>query len=89
MTHYEALSRTTLLLNREFFSGEASEPAIADALLATTVRMEADEASVSCRAGQTALITGFLLTARLGIGIELFAPDVPVIDVAAPLRVPR
>jgi molybdopterin/thiamine biosynthesis adenylyltransferase len=89
VTHYEALSRTTLLLNREFFSGEASEPAIADALLATTVRMEADEASVSCRAGQTALITGFLLTARLGIGIELFAPDVPVIDVAAPLRVPR
>ncbi|MBA3382784.1 MAG: ThiF family adenylyltransferase [Actinobacteria bacterium] len=87
-TSYEALARTTLLLNREFFSGDADERTIADALLATTVRMAADEANVTSRAGQTALVTGFLLTARLGIGIELDAPNVPVIDRAAPLREP-
>jgi hypothetical protein len=89
VTRHDALSRTTLLLNREFFSGEASEHAIADALLATTVRMEVDEASLSSRAGQTALITGFLLTARMGIGIELIAPNTPLIDLAAPLRLPH
>lgn len=87
-THYEALARTTLLLNRELFSGDADEQAIADALLATTVRMTADEASVTSRAGQTAFVTGFLLTARLGIGIELDAPNVAVIDRVAPLREP-
>jgi hypothetical protein len=87
-THHDALARTTLLLNREFFSGEADERAIADALLATTVCMEADEASLMSRAGQTAFVTGFLLTARLGIGVELIAPNVPVIDLVAPLREP-
>jgi molybdopterin/thiamine biosynthesis adenylyltransferase len=89
VTSYDALTRTTLLLNREFFSGEAAEDAIADALLATTVRIQADEASVSSRAGQIALVAGFLLTARMGIGIELIAPNVPVIDLAAPLRLPN
>ena len=87
-THYDALARTTLLLNRELFSGEADEQAIADALLATTVRMTADEASINSRAGQTAFVTGFVLTARLGIGIELGAPNVPMIDRVAPLREP-
>ena len=85
-TAHEALARTTLLLNRELFSGEADERAIADALLGTTVRKETDEASITSRAGQTALVTGFTLAARLGIGIELIAPNVPVIDLVAPLR---
>ena len=86
-THHEALARTTLLLNREFFSGEADERVLADALIATTVRLQADEASLTSRAGQAAFVTAFLLTARLGIGIELDAPNVPVIDRVAPLRV--
>ena len=87
-THYDALARTTLLLNREWFAGQADEPAIADALVASTVRFEADADALSCRAGQTAFVTAFALTARLGIGIELLAPNVPVIDLVAPLRLP-
>jgi hypothetical protein len=87
-THYDALARTMLLLNQELFSGEADERLIADALLETTVRFEADEGSLSSRAGQTALVTAFNLTARLGIGIELVAPNIPVIDLVAPLRLP-
>jgi molybdopterin/thiamine biosynthesis adenylyltransferase len=85
-THHEALARTTLLLNRELFAGEADERAIADALLATTVRLTADEESLACRAGQTALVTAFVLTARLGVGIELAVPNLPVIDLVAPLK---
>ncbi|HEX3511220.1 MAG TPA: hypothetical protein VHT27_08995 [Solirubrobacteraceae bacterium] len=85
-THHEALARTSLLLNQEWFAGEADERAIAGALLASTVRMVGDAESLSCRAGQTALITAFMLTARLGIGIELVAPNVRLIDHSAPLR---
>jgi hypothetical protein len=85
-THYAALARTTLLLNREWFAGEADERAIADALVSSTVRFTSDTESLSCRAGQAAIVTAFMLTARLGIGIELVAPNVPVIDLVAPLR---
>jgi hypothetical protein len=87
-THYDALARTTLLLNREFFSGEADEAKIADALLATTVRLEADEKALGSRAGQEAFVASFILIARLGIGIELAAPDVQLINAVAPLRRP-
>lgn len=84
--HRHALARTTLLLNQEWFSGQADEDAIADALLQSTVRLIADENSQSCRAGQSALITAFVLISRLGIGIELDAPNLPLIDTVAPLR---
>src|SRR4051794_16410932 len=48
VNHYQALARTTLLLNQELFSGEADEREIADALLTTTVQLTADEESLSC-----------------------------------------
>ena len=86
--HQEALARTTLLLNQEWFAGRAEERAIADALVAGTVRLAADAEALSSRAGQTAFVTAFMLTARLGVGIELAAPNVPVIDLVAPLRLP-
>lgn len=89
ISHYDALARTTLLLNQELFSGEADERAIADALLGTTVRFEADEENLRSRAGQSAFITAFNLTARLGIGIELVVPNIRVIDLVAPLRLPE
>jgi hypothetical protein len=88
-THRDALARTTLLLNEEWFGGEADEDTIADALLASTVRLVADERALSSRAGQTALVTSFMLTARLGIGIELRVPNPRLIDRVAPLRAPR
>lgn len=88
-THHEALARTTMLLNQEWFAGEAEEHAIAAALLASTVRLAADAQSMSCRAGQTALITAFTLIARMGIGVELRIPNTPVIDLVAPLTEPR
>jgi hypothetical protein len=84
--HREALARTTLLIDQEWFAGEANHDAIADALIASAVRITADAESVSTRAGQTALITAFMLTARMGIGIELAVANVDVIDRVAPLR---
>jgi len=85
-SHRQALARTTLLLNQEFFDGDADERAIADALLTRTVRLAADRESLASRAGQTALVSAFMLVARLGIGIELDAPNVALLDPVAPLR---
>jgi hypothetical protein len=81
-----ALSRTTRLINRVFFDGEAEEDAIARGLAATTVRLLADAESMSDACGQAALIGAFQLIARMGIGIELAVADVPVINAVAPLR---
>ena len=52
----------------------------------TTVRLIADEPNMSCRAGQAALVTAFQLIARMGIGIELLAPEVEVVADAPGLR---
>jgi len=87
--HHEALARTTLLLDQEWFSGQADKLKLADALLGSTIRLVADAQTLSCRAGQTALVSAFMLTARMGLGIELDVPNVAVIDLVAPLREPQ
>jgi hypothetical protein len=87
--HHDALARTTLLLDQEWFSGQADRLKLSDALLGSTVRLVADAQTLSCRAGQTALVSAFTLTARMGLGIELRVPNVPVIDLVAPLHEPR
>jgi hypothetical protein len=79
--HHE---RTTLLLNRELFDGRAEEHGIADALLGSTVRLVADRESLASRAGQAVLVTAVTLVARLGIGIQLVAPNVALLDRVAP-----
>lgn len=86
MSRAFALSRTTRLINRVFFDGEAEEAAVAHGLAATSVRLLADAESMSDVCGQAALINAFQLIARMGIGIELAVADVPVINAIAPLR---
>lgn len=81
-----ALSRTTRLINQEFFEGNANDKAISDGLASTTIRLIADEANMSSRAGQAGLITTVQLIARMGIQIELDAPDVDLLLDIPPLR---
>ncbi len=85
---HEALARTTLLINREFFAGEADEKAIADALLESSVRIAADEANVSTLAGQTCIATVALLCARMGLSVELAFPEADLQSPQPPLRGP-
>lgn len=81
----DALARTALLINNEYFDGAASIDAIVDGLVGSTIRIKADAENLKTRAGQAAVVTTFALIARMGIGIELAMPDVPVIDRVAPL----
>jgi len=81
-----ALSRTADLINAEFFEGRASTEAVVNGLMASTVRLVADERNCSTRAGQAAIATSFQLIARMGIGIELLVPDTPLVAAISPLR---
>jgi hypothetical protein len=83
-----ALSRTTRLINEALFDSAAEESAIAAGLLATTVRLVADKPNMSSRSGQAALVCAFQLIARMGIGIELIVPEVPLLAEIPPLAAP-
>jgi hypothetical protein len=83
-----ALSRTTRLINQTFFDAHADESAITTGLLATTTRLVADEVNMSTRSGQAALVSTFQLIARMGIGIELIAPNIPLVAEIPPLTQP-
>lgn len=88
MTAEAALARTTRLINQEFFDGNAEEPAIAAGLTATTVRLIADSWNMAGRGGQAALVTSFQVVARMGIRIDLIAPETELVAVVPPLRQP-
>src|SRR5262249_29438448 len=84
----EALSRTTRLINQHYFGGAADEDSIAAGLARSTVRLIGDAENLSSRSGQAAFVTAFQLIARMGVGIELHAPDVELVTEVAPLRRP-
>lgn len=86
MSREEALSRTTRLINQQYFDGAADEGAIAAGLAASTVRLIGDAENLSSRSGQAAFVTAFQLIARMGVGIELHAPEVELVTEVAPLR---
>jgi molybdopterin/thiamine biosynthesis adenylyltransferase len=86
MSREKALSRTTRLINQHYFGGAADEGAIAAGLAATTVRLVGDGENLSSRSGQAAFVTTFQLIARMGVGIELHAPEMDLVVEVAPLR---
>jgi molybdopterin/thiamine biosynthesis adenylyltransferase len=86
MSREKALSRTTRLINQHYLGGAADEDAIAAGLAASTVRLIGDTENLSSRSGQAAFVTAFQLIARMGVGIELHAPEVELIAEVAPLR---
>jgi molybdopterin/thiamine biosynthesis adenylyltransferase len=81
-----ALSRSSRLINREFFAGEADERAIAAGLRETTVAIRSDAANLASHAGQSALVTLVSLVARMGLAVELAIPYVPLRGPQPPLR---
>lgn len=86
MSREEALSRTTRLINEQYFDGSADEGAIAAGLGASTVRLIGDAENLSSRSGQAAFVNAFQLISRMGIGVELRAPEVQLVAEVAPLH---
>jgi hypothetical protein len=78
VTPQKALARTTALINEQFFESRADPDGIAEGLMASTVALVSDDRNSTSRAGQAALISAFQMIARMGMTIELIAPDVPL-----------
>jgi hypothetical protein len=82
---HEALSRTSRLINLQFFAGLADESALSHALTTLTVRIACDEANASTPNGQHLIVTLALLLARTGISVELALPDTKLLSPQPPL----
>lgn len=84
----EALSRTTLLVNREFFAGAANEEALADALAGLSVRIVGDASTIAQSVQQTLAVTVVGLLARMGFSVETAVPEVELAGPQPPLTGP-
>jgi hypothetical protein len=82
---HEALSRTSRLVNMQFFGGLAHERALSAALTTLTARIVCDEANATTMSGQNLVVTLALLLARSGISVELAAPDTELLAPQPPL----
>jgi hypothetical protein len=83
---HEALSRTSRLINEQFFGGRAEEEHISAALPQLAVAIRADARNAQSMAAQTAIVTLATLVARMGMAVELSCPDVPLGLPQPPLR---
>lgn len=86
----EALDRTLRLVAHDFFVGNPDAMArVGDCLSAATVRLRVAREAARTVAGQAATITTAMLLLRLGVTVELDAPNVPLLRRVAPLRAGR
>jgi hypothetical protein len=86
MTALEALDRTALLINDDFFAGRLAQSEIVDGLLGTTIRIVARRDDLASPAGQTALTTLVCLVGMLGVSIELAVPRVGILTPQPPIQ---
>jgi hypothetical protein len=86
MNEFEALARTSQLINADFFFGEADETAIVRELRSSRVRIVCDEANAASAAGQTAVVVLTQLVTMLGFDVALDVPDSRLLAPQPPLR---
>jgi hypothetical protein len=82
---YQALARTALLIEVDIFPC-TDHRVIIDGLRATTVRIISNRANIASPAGQTALVTLYVLLAMLGLQIDLDVPAARLAIDQPPLR---
>lgn len=84
----EALDRTVLLARRELLP-ELTPAQVGSGLCRQRVRLRANEANVSCAAGQTAVVATAALIGHSGARLLLDLPDIALVAPQPPLRVER
>lgn len=82
----EGLSRTSRLINQQFFGGGADEEQVSLALPKLGVAIVADERNATSPAAQTLIVTLTALVARMGIGVQVECPDVALSAPQPPLH---
>jgi hypothetical protein len=81
-----ALSRTSRLINAQFFAGRAEEAHISSALPNLVVSVKADARNSGSPSAQTAIVTLVSLLARMGLAVQCDCTDLPFATVQPPLR---
>ena len=88
MTLIAALDRT-LLLMRDVLVPEVSDDQLLEALTGTRVSFLADHGNLKAESCQHAVVSGFLLSARLGVQLRVDVPNVLLRGYHAPLCLPH
>jgi len=83
---HEGLSRTSRLINEQFFGGRADEERISAAMPRLAIAITADARNARTPAAQTLIVTLATLIARMGIGVQLTCPNEALVAPQPPLR---
>src|SRR5689334_9913872 len=84
--YMEAMSRTLALARDHVRDSSITDVEIASTFKGTTLTIAADANNLDSFAAQTAMVTLFLLVARLGCAVRLVMPPVRLLGDQPPLR---
>ncbi|MBA3422726.1 MAG: hypothetical protein H0U12_12720 [Thermoleophilaceae bacterium] len=82
---HEGLSRTSRLINEQFFGGRGDEQRISAALPQLAIAITADSRNAQTIAAQTLVVALATLIARMGIDVQLDCPDPALASPQPPL----
>jgi hypothetical protein len=86
VTYEEASARTVAIVDEHLLGGGADRTRIGEMLRRHTVRLVADERDATSIAGQELLLTTTLLVRRMGMALEMAAPDAPLLASGPPFE---
>jgi molybdopterin/thiamine biosynthesis adenylyltransferase len=78
VTYEEASARTVAIVDEHLLGGGADRRRIGEMLRRHRVRLVADQRVAASTAGQELILTTTLLVRRMGMAVEVFAPDAPL-----------
>lgn len=84
MTYEEASARTVAIVDEHLLAGGVDRALIGELLRGHRVRLIADRRVAASVAGQELTLTATLLIRRMGIAVEVDAPDAPLIATGPP-----
>lgn len=84
MTYEEASARTVAIIDEQLLGGGGDRAEIGEMLRRHRVRLTADPQVAGSLAGQEAILTATLLIRRMGMALEVAAPDAPLLASGPP-----
>lgn len=84
MTYEEASARTVAIVDEHLLAGGVDRALIGELLRRHRVRLVADRRVAASAAGQELTLTAALLIRRMGMAVEVDAPDAPLIATGPP-----
>jgi hypothetical protein len=86
VTYGEASARTVAIVDEHLLGGGADRVRIGEMLRSHRVRITADQQVAVSTAGQELILTATLLVRRMGMALEVVAPDAPLRAIGPPFE---